>query len=117
MNNRKKIYVCSPYRGQNEREVADNVACALKYCRFVITLDCIPVCPHIYLTRFLDDNSAREREIGLKIGIELLGECAEVWTFEGSLGGKSNISEGMRAEIAEANRLGIPVKHIDLYDG
>jgi hypothetical protein len=103
---REKVYICSPYRGASESEVSDNVARALKHCRLAVSKGYIPVCPHVYLTRFLDDNVPSERELGLQIGLEMLTECAELWVFG------NRVSQGMRAEIDTANRLGITVKHI-----
>jgi hypothetical protein len=106
--NISKVYIASPYRGRTEQEIAGNVAAAIKYCRHAVNQDVFPICPHIYLTRFLDDLSAAERRLGLDMGLQLLRECSELWVFG------ERISEGMRGEIAEAQRHGIKIKHIEL---
>jgi hypothetical protein len=51
----------------------------------------------------LDDDDPGQRAVGMKIGLELLRFCRELWVY----GGK--ISEGMCAEIALAEVLKIPV--------
>jgi hypothetical protein len=67
----------------------------------------VPIAPHIYFTQFLDEDSKRERAIGLKYGLELLWKCRELWVFG------SKITDGMRAEIALAADLKIPIKYYD----
>lgn len=64
-----------------------------------------PIAPHIWLTRFLDDADRGERGLGISFGLRLLSGCREVWVFG------SRISEGMRKEIAEAERRSIPVRY------
>jgi hypothetical protein len=110
---RKKVYICSPYRGHSEQDVGGNVARAIEYCRYAIKQGVFPICPHIYLTRFLNDSDDDERRLGLELGLELLRECSEVWVFAGNPGGRNQISEGMRGEIAEANRRNIRIKYKD----
>jgi hypothetical protein len=95
----KTIYVCSPLRGDYET----NIARAREYCRAVALDGNIPIAPHVYCTSFLDDTVEKERHIGMAIGIELLRFCDELMVCG------DRISEGMAAEIAEAERLGIPV--------
>jgi hypothetical protein len=95
----KIIYICSPLRG----DIENNIARARQYCRVVALGGNIPIAPHVYCTSFLDDTVETERNIGMKIGIELLKICDEMRVY-GDI-----ISEGMAAEIAEAKRLGIPV--------
>ncbi len=94
----QKVYICSPCRG----DYGKNLANARQYSRWVVELGYIPITPHIYLTQFLDDTVDSERETGLRIGLELLRECSEVWVF-------GNPSEGMKAEIDFAESIGIPV--------
>lgn len=99
----KKIYVCSPLRG----DIETNIEKAKEYCRFIaLKLDAIPVCPHIYFTRFLDDNNEIEREVGMSFGLRLLSECDNVYVFD-----SNGISEGMKKEIELASKLNIPVAY------
>ena len=94
----KKIYICSPLRGDYEK----NIENAILYCREVIREGHIPIAPHIYFTQFLDDAKPDERNIGLKFGLELVKLCDKVCVY-----GKP--SEGMKAEIALAKQMGIEV--------
>lgn len=105
MFKQKLIYVCSPLRGDIEK----NIAKAREYCRSVIIAGYVPLAPHVALDGVLDDNKAAERETALALGLELLQRCDELWAF-GSV-----ISEGMEAEIELAKQLSIPVKTV-LFD-
>ena len=86
------VYICSPYAG----EVEKNVDAARKYSRFAVDKGYIPVAPHLLFPQFLNDNSPRERQLGLLFGMALLCKCAEVWVFGDS------ISPGMETEIKKA---------------
>lgn len=102
-----KIYICSPYRGKDENEVGRHVNNAINYCRHVIddfSEKMIPIAPHLYLPQFLCDDVDEEREKALKIGLELLKDCSELWVF-----GKE-VSDGMAAEISAAAQYGLKVR-------
>ena len=86
------IYVCSPYAGDIQRNVAD----ARRYCRFAVEQGYIPIAPHLLFPQFLDDTDPTERELGLFFGNALMSKCSEVWVFGGV------ISAGMDAEIKRA---------------
>ena len=99
----RKIYICSALRGAME----DNIRKARCYCEYVAREHrMIPIAPHIYLTQFLDDENAEDREFGLKAGLSLLSECDELWYFG------DQITRGMTDEICFAIENGIPVKYI-----
>ena len=98
---KKKIYICSPCRGDYEKNI-DNAA---TYSGICFRMGYIPVTPHIYFTRFMDDTNSKERSMAMKAGKQLLLECSEVWVF-----GLDHPSEGMQAEIALAIRHGIPIR-------
>ena len=85
----KKVYICSPLRG----DIEGNIERAKSYCKQAITEGCFPIAPHIYFTQFMDDTIPRERELAMTMGIELLDMCDELWIYG------DTISEGMRAEI------------------
>ena len=95
-----KVYVVSRYAGN----VIVNTAEAVRYCRYVIGQQCIPVASHLMYPQILDDNSKTEREIGLLFGQSLLALCDEVWVFG------TEYSDGMEAEIEEAHRLNKPLR-------
>ena len=89
---RPLVYVCSPYSG----DVEGNVAAARRYCRFAVDKGFIPIAPHLLFPQFLDDDNPEERELGLFFGNALMSKCAEIWVFG------SRISSGMEAEIKRA---------------
>ncbi|MBR5943556.1 MAG: hypothetical protein IKZ94_01245 [Lachnospiraceae bacterium] len=95
----KKIYICSPYRG----DVKKNTENVKRYCRDA-SYDGIPIAPHLYFTQFLNDTSSYDRSLGLRFGLALLRECEEIRVFA------DEVSEGMISEIAEARKLNIPIK-------
>ena len=95
----KKIYICSPYRG----DVKKNIENVKRYCRDA-AWDGIPIAPHLYFTQFLDDDSYSDRWRGTHWGLELLKECAEIRVYA------DEVSEGMIEEIKEAQKCNIPIK-------
>lgn len=90
----KKIYVCSPLSG----DIKKNIENAKEYSKLVVDQGHLPITPHIYFTQFLDDTKSTERIKGMKMGIELMEMCDEMWVF-----GKV-ISQGMRKEIGLFNK-------------
>jgi len=97
------IYVCSPLAG----DYVINIERAARFCRFVSSQHSIPMAPHLYFTRFLDDAIAEERDLGLEMGLEILRSCDAVWVFG------SKISPGMRREIQLAKEIEKPVLYFD----
>ena len=97
----KMVYICSPCRGDYEKNI-DN---AVTYSRMAFQMGYIPITPHIYFTRFMDDTNSKERNVAMGAGLQLLLLCSEIWVF-----GLDHPSEGMQAEIALAIRHNIPVK-------
>lgn len=98
---RKLVYICSPCRGDYET----NIENAETYSRFAFRNGFLPVTPHIYFTRFLDDRDPKQRADGMEAGTQLLLSCSELWVF-----GIDKPTEGMQAEIAAAVRNGIPIR-------
>lgn len=98
---KKLIYICSPCRGDYETNI-DN---AITYSGICFRMGYIPVTPHIYFTRFMDDTNSKERSMAMDAGSQLLLECSEVWVF-----GLDHPSECMQAEIELAKAHGIPVR-------
>jgi len=94
-----KIYVCSPYGGQQQ-----NYEMAVEYCRVVAAMGHIPLASHVMLHGILNDHIPAQRQNGLAAGLALVEIADELWIFG------QTISSGMEAEIAYALRLGIPVK-------
>lgn len=108
----KKIFVCSPYRPLAETEesqkveLESNLHRAKTACRILISLGFMPLAPHLYFTTFLEDEVKRERENGIRLGLQWLEEADEVWVFG------DTISEGMAVEIARAKELNKPVRNL-----
>lgn len=102
----KIIYVCSPLKGDTER----NRKKAAEYCNTVVGEGHIPFAPHLYFTEFLKDEITSQRETGMKLGIDFIKRMDpqkdELWYFG------ETISEGMQAEIKAAKEAGIAVKNI-----
>ena len=97
---RMRVYVASPYAGDTE----NNISAAIRYCRFAIEKDCMPVASHLLYPQMLNDNAPEERLLGTMFGLALLKDCREVWFFG------SGMSEGMQREYSEAMRLGKKVR-------
>ena len=96
----KVIYVCHPYRSDPK---ANQVQVA-RICRHLVRSGHLPLAPQVYLPAFLDE--ATERAQAIQLCLRLVGLVEEVRVY-----GKP--SEGMRLEIAEAGRLGLPIVYED----
>ena len=105
----KKVYICSPYASQGIRE--ENVKKAKRYCKAAIDRGCLPIAPHVFYTQILSDDIEEERAAGLRLGLELLKECDEIWVFQ-----DNGISEGMKQEIELAKSLEIPIIYTKLEE-
>ena len=78
---------------------------ALRYCRFAVCRGCIPIAPHLYFTRFLDETNPQDRELGLFMGRVLLTKCVELWVFG------SRVTAGMEREIAKAEERSMLIRY------
>ena len=102
-NYRPIVFICSPYADDplnNERK-------AIRYCRFAAQKGCIPIAPHIYFTRFLDERKPEDRALGMFMGRILLTKCVELWVFG------DRITAGMEREIAKAEGRGMPIRYFN----
>ena len=86
------VYICSPYAG----DVEGNVAAARRYSRFAVGKGYSPIAPHLLFPQFMDDTDPHGRELGLFFGNAVMSKCSEVWVFG------ERISDGMAAEIKRA---------------
>lgn len=96
------VYIASPYAGDIEK----NVAFAKAACRYAAAQGCTPVAVHLMYPQFLDDQVPEEREAGLRMGRRVLAACDEIWLCG------ERMSAGMKAEEAEAKRLGLPIQQV-----
>ncbi len=92
---RKKVFICSPFRGDME----GNARKAAAYSRMACEQGFLPVAPHLLFPQFLNEGIEEERRLGISMGMELLALCDEVWVF-------GEATEGMAAEIAYATEQG-----------
>lgn len=99
----KKVFVCSPYSG----DIEDNTKKAIHAAKIICGCGYIPIVPHLYFPRFLDENNEFERIRGIELGIELMKECDFIWLIG------PEISAGMEYELEAAKEIGIPVKMYD----
>ena len=100
------VYICSAYNAESEKERTANLMLARKYCRCVVNEGNIPIAPHAYFTKFMDDQNEVERSLGQEIGIELLKKADSMIVLIRN----ERISAGMEREIKyAANKLGIPI--------
>jgi hypothetical protein len=89
-------FVCHPFSASaaaNAREV-------LQLARALVLSGHLPLAPQIYLPQFLDE--ATERDLALRLCLRMVALANEVRVY-------GETSEGMRLEVAEAVRLGIPI--------
>jgi len=99
---RKKIvFICSPFAG----DIEGNTRRAKRYGRFAVIEKAVPIIPHLMYPQFLEENDPDERQLGIDMGLILLGKCQELWVFG------SRISSGMSAEITKAKRWNIPIRY------
>jgi len=99
------IYICSPYRAENETEMDRNIDYAQQLTREVLMQGGAPITPHLYMTQCLDEKNEEERAIGIAAGAEILEICDVVF-----VGTRYGISDGMREEITTAQKRGIPLQ-------
>lgn len=99
----KKIFVCSPYRGDVEK----NTKKAAYAAKIICECGYMPVVPHLYFPRFMDDKDQHERIKGIELGIELMKDCDILWLLGPS------ITSGMEYELEVAKEIRIPVRMFD----
>ncbi|MBR1722168.1 MAG: hypothetical protein IJ727_06770 [Treponema sp.] len=99
--NRNIVYICSPLREDIER----NQRKARGYCRFVVSKGYIPVSTHLIFPQFMENSNKAEREQAMKMSLELLSRCDELWCF-----GKK-LSKGMVEELGFAKKYQIGIRY------
>lgn len=103
--NRKIVFVCSPFAG----DIEGNIARAKRYGRFAVTEKAIPFAPHLLFPQFLNEEDPEERELGIQMGLALLSKCEELWVFG------SRVSSGMALEIEKAKKLKMPIRYFNIH--
>lgn len=105
-----KVYIISRFRADSKKQIRFNQSVARFFCRKIIDEGKSPVAPHIYYTQFLDDLYPDDRKIGCNFGLAALRNSQEflLVIIDGV------ISKGMKREIAEVSRLGIPGRIVSM---
>ena len=98
------VYVCSPYSG----DVQKNTEKAKWYSRFAAERGAVPLAPHLLFPQFISEDA--EREWALCLGLALLARCDAVYVFGSAL------SDGMKAEIEAAERMGMEIHYFNEED-
>ena len=104
----RKVYICSPYRAADGAQLDRNIDYAQALTKRALEAGLAPITPHLYMTQCLNEDKPEERAAGMAAGLTLLKSCDFV-----IVGVKYGISEGMSAEIAEADAAGIEVVNAD----
>lgn len=103
---RKLVYIASPLSGDTET----NLYFARQACLNAMAQGVTPFAPHLLYPQLLDDNDPAQRELGMKMGNQMLGMCDELWLC-GDI-----ISPGMAAEKRLAAELDIPVRRVSMEE-
>ena len=98
----KRVFICSPYRGDRDRNADYLAACMADS----LSRGEAPFAPHGLYPAFLNDENHDERAQGIACGLAWLNATDLVAVYD-DLG----ISQGMRAEILHAQQWGIAVEH------
>jgi hypothetical protein len=98
---RPRIFVASPLAAETKEGIDFNIRYATQACRLVWELGGDPFAPHIFYTRFLDDNIVEHRKQALECGFEHLKQCQGAVFFRPK-------TKGMKLEYDIATKRGIP---------
>lgn len=94
----KRVYICAPLRNDVER----NVEAARLFAKEVFDQGDIPICPHLMFPPIADPMNPIQDEKALSMCMKLIESCHSINVY-------GQPTEGMRAEIAHAKRMGVPV--------
>jgi hypothetical protein len=95
-------YICSPY----QNDPARNTERTKDYCRHALRQGFIPLAAHLHYPQFLNEADPAQRKIGLECGLALLRKCDVIFVYGNQL------TAGMKREIAEAERLNVPIYYM-----
>ena len=95
MGHGRLVYICHPFAG----DPAGNAERVRRICE-ELKHECVPLAPHLLLPSYIEE--ATERDLALRHCLRLLAACDEVRVY-------GEPTAGMRLEIEEAKRLGVPV--------
>ncbi len=102
--NVKRVYVCSPLRAETHAKMMSNMRTAWELAEVIGSCYRVKAyAPHSVLPLVLDDNDILDRQLAIKVDLEILKTCDALIVCG------SRISEGMREEILFAKAHNIPV--------
>ena len=98
----KLIYICSPYRADDDAILQRNIEYARELTRGVLLQGGVPVATHLYMTQCLEESVEEERNTGLAAGREILRRCDAVFVGAIELAKKNNIPVVFNEVMREA---------------
>jgi hypothetical protein len=98
----KRVFLCSPYRGDRDRN-SDYLAACMSDS---LSRGEAPFAPHGLYSAFLDDENHDERMQGIACGLAWLKAADLVAVYD-----DFGVSQGMRAEILHAQQRGFTVEY------
>lgn len=108
-----RIYVISPFAGDNGAEREINVQRARMICREIVLAGHTPFAPHLFFPQFLNDQEPEERRRGIEAGQEIMmhGKFERAWYYpKRGRGPEIIITGGMQSDMDAARSAGIKVE-------
>lgn len=102
MRDKKLVYIASPYAG----DIENNIAFAKAACRYAIAQGKTPIAVHLLYPQILDDSNSIDRTFGLKLGLEVMERCDELWMCG------DQTSAGMLEELEQAKNMSLPIRYL-----
>ena len=93
----KLVYIAHALSG----DWAGGIAAAKGYAYAAARAGYLPVVPYVLMDGILDDADPEERALGMKLDLDQLRACHEIWLCG------ERVSAGMQAEEAVADDLGL----------
>lgn len=95
----RRVFICHPYSGRGTRE--ENIRAVSVIAAAAVQEGYYPQAPILYFPQFVDEDT--EREVAIRLCGQMLRMSDEVWQY-------GNPTAGMRAELALAAELGLPIQ-------
>lgn len=98
-----KVFVSSPYAGETNEEVMNNLQFAAYVGSVLVKNGLMPMVPHLYFTVMLDDKDEEQRRLGMLM--------SQAWIKESTVflsllpEGRAEMSEGMKEEWNKAQEI------------
>ena len=109
---KRLVYLSTPYRADSKEIFEEQLKYTKQIAKKLLLGGFDVIVPHLTYTQFLNDEVEAEREQGIRAALRLISYCDAIFVST-----KKEISQGMRAEIEEAQQIGTPIyyfKELDL---